>query len=446
MSRYNGIRPVTNGLVFCVDAANPQSIISGQTTWKDLTFNTTGGTLVNGVGFSGSGVSSGLVFDGTDDYVIVNSDSIITPRTNNFTIDSWFKPNNAGNYSPLFVSNITNGIWWGWGLAGPTQRFVIRAYNVANRLEYLTVPANNQWMNAIGTRVGNKLTLYYNGTTVQTSTTTQDFVQSDVYIGSDGYLGSPEFFRGQIASTKYYNIGLSPFEVYQNFNALKGRYGIPDIVTAGLILNLDAGNPYSYNPDNTGSTVWTDVTYNTTGGTLVNGTYYTGGTMVFDGVDDYVRTSYNQQLENFTICSFFKDTGSTGFARIVDKSFFDGLWLGRNGSGTNQYGGGCIQNSGYNFITLAAGQWHFLAMVRNGTSLKVYGDGITNTNTTTCGSGPVSSKTLHVGATINDGFPSNPSQRDWFTGNIANVQLYNRALTDNEILQNFNALRGRFGI
>jgi hypothetical protein len=85
-------------------------------------------------------------------------------------------------------------------------------------------------------------------------------------------------------------------------------------------------------------------------------------------------------------------------------------------------------------------------MVRNGTSLKVYGDGITNTNTTTCGSGPISSKTLHIGATINDGFPSNPSQRDWFTGNIANVQLYNRALTDNEILQNFNALRGRFGI
>ena len=446
MSRYNGIRPVTNGLVFCVDAANPQSIISGQTTWKDLTFNTTGGTLVNGVGFSGSGVSSGLVFDGTDDYVIVNSNSTITPRTNNFTIDSWFRPTDAGNYSPLFVSNTTNGIWWGWGLAGPTQRFIIRAYNVANVLEHLTIPANNQWMNATGTRVGNKLTLYYNGTTVQTSTTTQDFVQSDVYIGSDGYPVTPVLFKGQIASTKYYNIGLSPFEVYQNFNALKGRYGIPDIVTAGLILNFDAGNPYSYNPDNTGSTVWNDVTYNTTGGTLVNGTYYTGGTMVFDGVDDYVRTSYNQQLENFTICSFFKDTGSTGFARIVDKSFFDGFWFGRNGGSTNQYGGGCIQTSNYNFITLTAGQWHFLAMVRNGTSLKVYGDGITNTNTTTCGSGPISSKTLHIGATINDGFPSAPSQRDWFTGNIANVQLYNRALTDNEILQNFNALRGRFGI
>jgi hypothetical protein len=53
-----------------------------------------------------------------------------------------------------------------------------------------------------------------------------------------------------------------------------------------LVLNLDAGNPNSYNPLNTGSTTWTDVSGYNNNGTLINGTFYSGGTMVFDGVDD----------------------------------------------------------------------------------------------------------------------------------------------------------------
>ena len=80
MSEKMGPIISTNGLVFCVDAANPQSIVLGQTIWKDLTFNTTGGTLVNGVGFSGSGINSALSFDGTDDVLIAYADTIHEPR------------------------------------------------------------------------------------------------------------------------------------------------------------------------------------------------------------------------------------------------------------------------------------------------------------------------------------------------------------------------------
>ena len=73
MSRYNGIRPVTNGLVFCVDASNPQSILSGQTTWSDLSGSGNNGTLTNGPTYVSSGVSSSIQFDGVDDYVSINT-------------------------------------------------------------------------------------------------------------------------------------------------------------------------------------------------------------------------------------------------------------------------------------------------------------------------------------------------------------------------------------
>jgi len=217
------------------------------------------------------------------------------------------------------------------------------------------------------------------------------------------------------------------------------------IVSDGLVLNLDAG----WYPSYSGSgTTWKDIK-GTNNGTLTNGPTFNsanGGSIVFDGTNDYAGTNYTEQLENFTVCAFFKDTGTNQYGRVVDKSFSDGFWFGRNGGGTNQYGGGCKQTNGYNFITLPAGDWHFMSMVRNGTSLTVYGDGITNTNTTTCGSGTISSKTLNVGATINDGWPSGPSQRDWWTGNIPIVLLYNRALSASEVLQNYNAQKGRFGL
>jgi len=445
MSRYNGIRTVTNGLVFCVDAANPQSINFTGLKLTDLS-NGYVGQNVNNPTFVNSGITSYVLFDGTDDAMIFN-ESILSKTQYTKTVWYYIASVASGSSNNIISGGADSNHyfypagsqWLRAGHNGLDSYQTVTSQNIGKAIQFdkwnfgaVTYSSTNGW----------KLYVADSLADADSSTVTFDGTQ---YFRLASY-GGGNLLNGRIAQALIYNRVLTPFEIYQNYNATKGRYGIPDIVMGGLVLNLDAGNPYSYNPDNTGSTVWTDVSYTSSGGTMVNGTFYTGGTMQFDGVDDYVRTSYNQQLENFTICSFFKDTGSTGFARIVDKSFFDGFWFGRNGDGTNRYGGGCIQNSNYNFITLTAGQWHFLAMVRNGTSLKVYGDGITNTNTTTCGSGPISSKTLHVGATINDGFPSNPSQRDWFTGNISNVQLYNRVLTDNEILQNFNALRGRFGI
>ena len=210
------------------------------------------------------------------------------------------------------------------------------------------------------------------------------------------------------------------------------------IVRSGLVLHLDAANPKSYSGS---GTVWKDLSGLGNNGTLTNGVGYSNGTMSFDGINDYVNTTVNYALNDFTVCAWFKNINSTGYARIVDKSYANGFWFGRNNQ-NGQWGGGVRQTSGYNYITLSEGVWHLLTMRRTGTSLTVYGDNTSISNTTTCGSGALDNTLLSIGGTVNDG----GGQRDWYNGYIGQVLLYNRALSAAEVKQNFEALRGRYGV
>jgi hypothetical protein len=216
----------------------------------------------------------------------------------------------------------------------------------------------------------------------------------------------------------------------------------PKIVTNGLVLYLDAANRYSYV---SGSTSWNDISRGGNNGTLVNGPTYNsanGGSIVFDGVDDYVNTSITTAFNNFTVCTWFKQVGSIiGYQRLIDKNFQNGFWVGRNASTANSWGGG-IQDSSApfgRFITLADTQWHYIVSKREGTTHTIYGDGITNTISGTVSSTALSSNNIFIGKSDQVGL-------DLMNGNIASVQIYNRALSATEVLQNYNSTKTRFGL
>ena len=212
---------IENGLVLSLDAADRNSYVSGSTNWFDLSGNNNG-TLTNGPTFN-SGDGGSIVFDGTNDYILVNSTSTLTPGSGDFTIDFWINPiNNAGPYGPIFVANNTNGIWVGRKF----NDFVIRAYNVDDRLLYNVLPTQNVWSYVTVGRTGTTLFLYYNGINVSTSTSSQNFIQSDIYLGSDGYPGAPVLYTGKISNIRYYNRALSQKEITQNYNATKARFGL----------------------------------------------------------------------------------------------------------------------------------------------------------------------------------------------------------------------------
>ena len=463
-TRYNffgGL--VTDGLVLNLDAAKLQSYPGSGTNWVNLINNPiSGGTLYNGASITGSGKNLAITFDGTNDYTEILDNSIIDFGTSNFTSNIWIYPSSSliGN-TEYGIINKNNGYQnsTGWGLelstyeySSPFPKVDIIGFNSVQSswgLSNVLAPIRtNTWSNVNLIRTGNKFDLYVNGSLSATK------INSNVGLNVDNSvnltLGKSStwqsYFKGNISNFNLFNKPLSPFEVYQNFNALKGRYDIPDIVTSGLTLNLDAGNPYSYNPLNTGSTTWTDISGNGNNGTLTNGTYYNNGTMVFDGVDDYVNVPYDASKINFpdnnaTICVWFNSTpsGDNYGALVTQRS--------SNSTGFQTYvyqnkffaDGGGVSAGVFSTTTVVKGTTYFGCALYDKTNslLKIYVNGNYEAQVSYTGN-------------IQDTFPirlGNGAFSDGpYPGNIYAAQVYRRALSDTEILQNFNALRGRYGI
>jgi len=214
----------------------------------------------------------------------------------------------------------------------------------------------------------------------------------------------------------------------------------PNTVKDGLVLYLDAANNKSII---SGNTLWNNLSIGNYVGTLTNGaTYSTNnlGYIGFNGSNNRVPTTFNLQLNDFTVGVWFKQTGlKIDYERIIDKSYQFGFWVGRFGTNANTWGGG-IKDVSFpygRYITLQDGVWHYIVSRRQGSTHTIYGDGITNTVSGTVTSTPLSSNIIQLGAEVL--FNSSP-----FSGNISVVQVYNRALSDSEILQNYNSLKGRY--
>jgi hypothetical protein len=221
-------------------------------------------------------------------------------------------------------------------------------------------------------------------------------------------------------------------------------------VTDGLVLALDAADRNSY-PGS--GTTWTDLSGNGNNGTLVNGVGYSGdnlGSLSFDGVDDYASIAHSSTL-NFntalTISVWYYSGNVEGFLYLKGRTDADNynpfiyangryLWTGPNGRSNYNPPSGFIQSNTWYNLTVS----HI-----SGNNPNIYRNAIVSTSHTYSeGSGAraLGTNTNPVG--INADIPRGTIGT--FNGRIVSIQAYNRALTSTEISQNFNALRGRFGI
>jgi hypothetical protein len=216
---------VTNGLVLYLDAGNTNSYPGTGTAWNDISGNRNNGTLTNGPTYNSANGGS-IVFDGVDDSTVLPNNSTLSAGTGDFTFNAWIYPTNwTSNWNPIFVTAATNGIWIGKTNAGV---FVLRAYNIGNIITTNILPTLNTWTNITITRIGTIATLYYNTISQGTATTSQNFIQSTTCIASDGPPGIGfEYYTGRISTINFYKgVGLTQSQILQNYNALKGRYGL----------------------------------------------------------------------------------------------------------------------------------------------------------------------------------------------------------------------------
>jgi hypothetical protein len=240
----------------------------------------------------------------------------------------------------------------------------------------------------------------------------------------------------------------------------------PKIVTDGLVLALDAGSKKSY----AGSgTTWKDLSGNGNNGTLVNGPTFdsgNGGSIVFDGGNDYISLGSSLSSINTTTLSIefvFKCTDSDGsynpiFSWHTAQNNHGYISLGNfTGAWPNESISIYMRNSNTDYLSFAYtnghsfyqdSQFHHAVFILKTNSYKIYVDGVEKTLNGTFRNGSTSTTmltnmfNLETSPTAEIGVGSSFSQ--YFKGEIPILKIYNRALTAEEILQNYNATKSRF--
>ena len=236
----------------------------------------------------------------------------------------------------------------------------------------------------------------------------------------------------------------------QGTDAGRKHVATKGIVQNGLVLNLDAGVSDSY-PGS--GTTWTDLSGNANNGTLTNGPTFSsanGGSLVFDGVDDYINGLNSALLcpgpiITATLCCWCKlsTTSATdiiiGMQNPSDNRVYLGVYNGfwEVGFGSFAWNGGFTgerASATTNLTNLCLSILAGSAYLYVNTNLNI----TKTTDTTVSLSG-----TFPIGAYQ---FLGNFDTANMGPNNISQVSIYNRALTSQEIQQNFNATRGRYGI
>ena len=239
--------------------------------------------------------------------------------------------------------------------------------------------------------------------------------------------------------------------------------GQEDIVKDGLVLWLDAGDRTSY-PG--GGNSWRDLTPNANNGTLTNGPTFdnlNGGSIVFDGTNDYIRIPDSPELQfglgSFTAFAWVYPSG-TNNVRIINNrgtgtpGSSSGYQFKLFQDGSNWYFGDCAIDEGVSVgfrydssNKYPLNNWYYINMVyETQNELKFYVNRVLDGTVTvgTYGSLTNSLPTAIGAAISNTGTEGGYSQ--FYNGKIPIAGLYNRALSANEISQNFNATRSRFGV
>jgi hypothetical protein len=211
---------VTDGLVLALDAGNVKSYASGSTIWYDKSGGVNNGTLTNGPTYNSANGGS-IVFDGTNDYVDCGNNSSLN-APNQITLSAWVN----GTYTPgAEYAVIDKGGVVGHHFGVYQQKIIFQTPNGYRQSD--TILSSNVWCNIVA--VYNKTNVYFylnsiaNG--VQALTGGLNAPTDPIWI-SRYTNGSPLSFNGKISITQIYNRALTAQEITQNYNALKGRFGI----------------------------------------------------------------------------------------------------------------------------------------------------------------------------------------------------------------------------
>jgi hypothetical protein len=385
-------------------------------------------------------------FDGSNDYITTGVSGIVPTSTTAYTVSVWcYRNTNNSSYKELLAqwttANSGNSFYFGF------QNSDVRFTDNWNPITVAGAGNTNVWMNLVGVYTVSNAYIYLNGSLAATKGSGFTYTGTGpLIIGRQGELDA-EYFDGNISNVLIYNRALSATEVSQNYEAQKSRFA-NSIVQQGIILNLDAGNPFSYAG---AGTTWFDVSGNSYNGTLIGSPSYTSnnnGGIIFDSNAKYgtLPTSglafgtgqfaievwvYSTAAVTNNVIYASQSSNVAGFVALFYPS-----GLGFSLTDFNSVG---VRTTTTHQTAVSQNTWYHVVGIRKASNQYiVYVNGVASTTNATA------TTSLTTAAPQIASNPATTGER--FTGTIASLRLYNRSLSADEVLQNYNATKGRFGL
>jgi len=423
MASGAGLKPVVDGLLFEIDAANPRSYSGTGTSALGLV-NNINGTLFSGVSY-GTINKGTFIFDGSDDYIEFDAagTGVSFGNTSDYNITSCIYVNSAqvrSNPSIIEKYNAVGGYpiavrWFG-------QQVSAIIYDGTNAAGVGTTCSTNTWLNVSVNHIlsQKRLELYVNGIIGSTSAyTTMNNISSSssTKIGYRGF-DSNTYFTGRVSNVEIYSRSLSSTEILQKYNSTKSRYYRgEDIITNGLVSAFDMGSTATYS--GIGSTINSLVSANTANfrdGITVVGT---GSTAYLDlpGSSANVLEFSSNSFRSISMFAWIASTNAGAYYLLDCRPSFSNYYYSPDGGFfTNLY----VNGIGKSVVGLSnttifpRNQWlHiYLELPANNTGSIYFGNR----------------------------FSFNEPLR----GRLSNIQFYDRQLSASEIKQNYDAFRGRY--
>jgi hypothetical protein len=397
-----------------------------------------------------------LKLDGSTDYIAVENATSLNPTT--VTVSIWVKRNGYQSQTANYLRRNYNDAYA--ILSSPTDDSSLR-FRIHNGTTYPESPtttlALNEWTNIVGTYDLANIKIYKNGVfvgqTAHTSAISYASANTTLTIGRDDPIAG-RYMNANYGSVLIYSRALSAVEVAQNYEAQKSKFA-DTIVQQGLVLNVDAGNPYSYAG---AGTTWYDVSGNAIDASASGTSSYInlyGGLLSFPNNNSYYNTSavstFNLGASSFSMeCWVYLDAAtasdnayrgiislglsSTNYVYIAKwrSGLYSGLYVQYIAAGSTVTG--VYQANDYNPVS----RWTHVVATKSSNVLYFYVNGVlystaSDLNTTFNGNSSVYIAQAHGGVNSLYGY-------------VGESRVYNIALSAAQVLQNYNATKGRFGL
>ena len=496
---FTGIPVVNNSLVLWLDAGQPTSYSGSGATWTDLSGNGYNGTLTGSPTYSSNNTGGALTFNGSSQYVTMAG--LASSAFTSITLSIWVNASitvGSGSFiakelcykyrlEPSGSIGLLIGTGAAWSLVTTFPAYTYTAGTWVN----IAVTVNST--NVIG---------YINGVQKFSNGTGYTIGSNALPFNIASYNNTAEVLTGSVGAAMVYNRALSAAEIVQNYNALAPRYLLSTISTGTFVNRVTTTTVYAnlldevslpYNSSNpamrntntgtlmvstgfdefTGAPIvdssllqWIDAaqpaSYPGSGTTLFNlgnissGTNYSTYTSEFTnnqgGLFILNTTTQIASLSNVNINSSEFTVSVWGMQTITDTRRQRWITVGTAGDSITMRNDGAVGIGQFHYYmtlngvigggtirvnsSITPGQIANYVGTYNGTQMVLYKNGASIGSSAVSGIFTGTSLNIRLGSISNEGL----------VGNIHQSQIYNRAFSADEILQNFNALRRRYSI